>query len=467
MHYENFELHFVQGGSERVEIRAATPEAGEAREKIGVDPGWRDGLEAALRLLRGAPTARELSHLDTSTRHLRVWEAEATSLDLQRRIGGQLFELVFRGEVLSLWDRAAGSCCKEGKGLRIKLFFDLGRQGLSWLEHLPWELLYRRATDEFLAADGRTPLVRFLEVRKRRPRLARAERWRVLVVASQPDGLPPMQLDEEVESLRKHFRHSRCIELVFPERATVGAIREELTRHPDRRIHAVHFMGHGVYDEVEGRGGLVLEDASCGPYELAGGALRDLFSGIEPPLLMVLNGCETARSSDVGASRAFTGAATTCVEVGIPAVVAMQWPVLDRDALRFTETLFGALNREWPIDWSVTEARRALRAERSESVGWANPVLFMRVDDGRLFEPSGDDGEGRPGERWAETNGAEARIVSDRIKGEHWRVEGEELVGTGDDRAAGPGVAEVRAREIDVSDMTVAGRRVRHRSEEK
>ena len=97
----------------------------------------------------------------------------------------------------------------------------------------------------------------------------------------------------------------------------------------------------------------------------------------------VLNSCEGARTSAVDP---FAGIATSIVALGIPAVVAMQFEISDKAAITFAEELYQSLiARQDPIDVAVAEARKAVFTEVNETE-WATPVLFLRNEDGRLFD---------------------------------------------------------------------------------
>ncbi len=94
--------------------------------------------------------------------------------------------------------------------------------------------------------------------------------------------------------------------------------------------------------------------------------------------LVVLNACETA-------SGAWAGLAPTLVRAEIPAVVAMQWPVEDRAATRFSQLFYRALSLGGTIDECVAEGRLASSAVSSAPGDWGAPVLFLRSASGRLW----------------------------------------------------------------------------------
>jgi hypothetical protein len=73
------------------------------------------------------------------------------------------------------------------------------------------------------------------------------------------------------------------------------------------------------------------------------------------------------------------------VQQGIPAVIAMQFEIADDVASRFAHEFYGALADGYPIDASLTEARKSIFAAGRE-VEWGTPVLYLRAPDGRIFD---------------------------------------------------------------------------------
>ena len=97
---------------------------------------------------------------------------------------------------------------------------------------------------------------------------------------------------------------------------------------------------------------------------------------------MVLNSCQGARTT---MADPFAGVATTLIQSGVPAVVAMQFEISDDAAIVFAEELYtNLIGRQDPIDAAVAEARKAIFVEIDE-VEWATPVLFLRDPDIQLF----------------------------------------------------------------------------------
>ena len=94
--------------------------------------------------------------------------------------------------------------------------------------------------------------------------------------------------------------------------------------------------------------------------------------------LVVLNSCQGARTT---MGDPFAGVATTLIQSGVPAVVAMQFEISDDAAIVFAEELYtNLIGRQDPIDAAVAEARKAIFVEIDE-LEWATPVLFLRDPD--------------------------------------------------------------------------------------
>src|SRR4029450_1041087 len=102
--------------------------------------------------------------------------------------------------------------------------------------------------------------------------------------------------------------------------------------------HSVHFIGHGAV--VDGRGCLRLDKDAMEPDWVDEGWLRELFRNCRSVKLVVLNSC---RGAEPSSSRAFSGVAPQLVLGGVPAVVAMQFPITDDEAVQFTHAFYHAL----------------------------------------------------------------------------------------------------------------------------
>jgi hypothetical protein len=390
-------------GEDTVEIEPEVrpEEAGKLLEVLGRvsgRPGWATGAEA------GASSRTTGDPAGAST---------TSGLSELTMVSARLSRMLFPPRVRSLWSRCRGKAEAAGKGLRLRLHVNLRRSSLAWLSVLPWELVLDpergsgadeasaagpdaaadhdaapdagpEATDApvgFLALDGRTSIVRYLDMRQDRRPFPEARPWRVLVVAPRRWDVDEPAVAHERKHLLETWGNDDRFELVFPERATFDGVRRELTRQP---IHALHFMGHGIFEEATGWGGLVLESESGGELPVTGPSLGNLVRG-EAPALVVLNACDTARAAAGGGPGAFAGAASALMEAGVPAVVAMQLPIGQGEAAHFGKILSERLQDGLPVDRALSEVRLSLEHRFTGRFAWAVPALFTRVADGRLF----------------------------------------------------------------------------------
>jgi CHAT domain-containing protein len=126
----------------------------------------------------------------------------------------------------------------------------------------------------------------------------------------------------------------------FLQPATILELQDRLTAAP---YHALHYMGHGGFDQRTGRGVLIFEDERGYGVPLDGSTLGVLLRDVPTLRLAFLNACDTARVTKQEGLDPFAGVAAAMVMAGIPAVVAMQFPITDGAAIRFANRLYPLL----------------------------------------------------------------------------------------------------------------------------
>jgi CHAT domain-containing protein len=107
-----------------------------------------------------------------------------------------------------------------------------------------------------------------------------------------------------------------------------------------------------------------------------------LFLGNRIVGLVILNSCEGANTSS---NQVFSGTAPKLVQRGVPAVIAMQYPIWDDTAKMFSEEFYYYLAEGWPVDAAIQKTRNAIYTEEQGRRDFATPVLFMRSKDGLVF----------------------------------------------------------------------------------
>lgn len=250
------------------------------------------------------------------------------------------------------------------------------------LWRLPWEYLHDG--DDFLALHGRLLLSRTpYGLGQLEPPPAPLP-LRLLVIISSPENAPDLDTEEEIgviqEALDEAQREGR-VEVHYLDDATLPAIGEALRRvNP----HVVHYTGHGVYDEDAERSVLALEREDGRARNAGIDELRPLLQDADALRLVVLSGCQTARTSDVDA---FRGVATGMLKTGVPSVVAMQFSILDQSGIAFAQALYAALAEGAPPIEALRRTRLALwQFEEGPGYDWGIPALYLRAQGMRLVD---------------------------------------------------------------------------------
>src|SRR6476646_1471040 len=205
---------------------------------------------------------------------------------------------------------------------------------------------------------------------------------RILGIVASPEDLAPLDVDGErrrIEQAMSSVVAAGQVRLDWLEPASPRSLRLALR---DGNYHAVHYVGHSDFTAA-GDGVIYLEHPDDGTSVAVDETLfANLLSDQNQLRLVVLNSCEGARTT---LTDPYAGVATTLVQLGVPAVVAMQFEISDRAAIVFAEELYtNLISRRDPIDASVAEARKAIYSD-VDKVEWATPVLFVRDPDSELF----------------------------------------------------------------------------------
>ncbi len=305
------------------------------------------------------------------------------TLPRARELGRKLLEGAFSQDSLTLWYESYQLARERRRGLRLRLHIN------SWeLSRLPWELMYDPRRGEFLVFDQRVSLVRYLRLLATSPALRRSSSLKILAVVASP--LDQLQLDwrSELDVLQESVGdlvEDGFVDFSVCEHATYDKMHGALmTERPD----VIHFIGHGEFDPQEERGFIILEDGEgCVDCLDATGAAR-IFRRYGTRLV-VLNACYTAAGG-------WAGLAPALVRAELPAVVAMQWPVEDEAAVRFSRAFYRSLALEQPIDECVAEGRLGASATTSDPGHWGSPVLFLRSVSGQLWRTRAMSDDKRP-----------------------------------------------------------------------
>jgi hypothetical protein len=336
------------------------------------NPQTREGIAEVLQSPAGEG-ARYAFRLDVDIDA--VASLTSMSEEMATRLGRRMAVSIFSQQSLTLWYESYQVARERSRGLRLRLHID------SWeLSRLPWEVLYDSRRGEFFVFDPLVSVVRYMRLYSPPPPLRHGARLKVLAVSASPREEAQLDWRREFTVLREAvagLSAEQQLSMVFVEHVTQDRLHGALVEHaPD----VVHYVGHAGYDRNLNCGLLLLEDGQGGMAPLAApDAARMLRRyGVN---LVVLNACETAQG-------AWAGLGPALVRREVPAVVAMQWPVEDRAAIRFSEYFYSALAQGRTIDECVAQGRMGASATGTDPLSWGAPVLFLRSASGRLWSVS-------------------------------------------------------------------------------
>lgn len=297
---------------------------------------------------------------------------------LLRETGAALFDWLLppplEAHLRIAWDRAL----QAGQGLRLRLSIDAPELAV-W----PWELLHDPARDHTFAISPTTLLVRFFDQAAAfgAPAAPRAELPLDLLLV----------LPAAAELDLTHERHSvEAVAATMPHALRVHALTGVVTRSDlaDALLlgdyDIVHFSGHGTF--LDGRGYVALNRPDGTSDWVHSGALARLAVNYSSIKLVVLNVCSSGRADD---GRAFQGLAPQMVRYGVPAVVAMQYPITDEAATAFAREFYKRLIQgadAGQVDVAVAYARSMLSVLFPGARAWATPVLYTHAADGVIYK---------------------------------------------------------------------------------
>jgi formylglycine-generating enzyme required for sulfatase activity len=299
-------------------------------------------------------------------------------------IGRRLFESLAVGDVARSLFTALGRVQEgDSPGLRLRLVMDPTDRGVAEVAALPWELLFDPRHHRYLARSPVTPVVRFLPVSSTRRLRSGHLPLRVLVAFANPRDTDSLGVEREARKIREALAQST--EKVEVETFEAKSAMALLRRLHEGRFHVLHFIGHGDFDTGTGDGRLHFGGSAELAKAVSGRTLASMLEGLASLRLVVLNACDTARFERREGRDPYSGVAHALVRGGVPAVIAMQFPISDRAAIAFSSAVYQALAAGRPVDLAVSQGRQALRVER-EDFEWATPALFLQVEDGRILD---------------------------------------------------------------------------------
>ena len=294
------------------------------------------------------------------------------------RFGAMLFDALISGDIRDLYYVSQERAKQQEKGLRLKL-----RINDPQVATLPWEFLYDDRQERFLALSNRTPIVRYMELpHPPRPLIAPLP-LRILVMIAAPVDLQPLAIEHEKERIiaaTQDLCQRGLIEITWLQGQTWRDLQRAMYQGP---WHIFHFIGHGGINHNHTESNIVLCDANQKAAPLSATNLGQLLVDHSSLRLVLLNACNSASNDRADL---VSGTASTLVQKGIPAVLAMQHRFSDKAAVECARSFYQALAFGLPVDTAVSEARKGIDLQDTDSFEWGIPVLYMRTDDGILYK---------------------------------------------------------------------------------
>jgi len=349
--YNDFDLHLSRESPNLYRAAAVIDGSVAAEQVFELRTGELKILEGMRRLEESAiePSKKETFH---------------------EEFGMELYNKVFTAELGDRFNTVLEDAQENGRGVRICLRFNKDAQDIA---AMPWEFL--NDGDGFLVVRRETLISRLPPGIKRTRSSPLTSILRMLVIVSSPNDpeIAPLntEFEQEVilEAVDRLYRDHR-MEVDFAEDASFETIQSYLN---ETDYHIVHFTGHGAYKN--GKGYLLLEKEDGGARAVDSGTIVEMLSG-QGVRLVVLSACQSGKKSS---KEAYADIASNLAKAKIPAVLAMQYPILDESATKLAYAFYQALASGKPVDLALTEARTGMKnAENSNGIDFATPILYLQ-----------------------------------------------------------------------------------------
>jgi len=301
-------------------------------------------------------------------------------------LGRHLYEVLFSGRVEQIFDRAYEESREADRRLRVQLSF---MDDAAELASLPWEYLFHQKRGAFFSTAVDLVLSRFVRLDEEQELSLNPgeDRLRILIVVSEPEELAGVLPDPVIEAIEK-LRERHPIDVIIQKAPTVDNLVDSLR---ETRPHILHFIGHGKFEDrrgsiallqPDGKSVLWCDDATFGEYLVQAGVI---------PRLVVLHLCEGGR---VELNANFAGLVPQLVRKNVQAVVAMQHPITNLDAIAFSRAFYEEIARGSDVDHAVQMGRWRMTTARGGYIsrGFGTPVLYMRSRTGIIMAPPAAEG---------------------------------------------------------------------------
>ncbi len=297
--------------------------------------------------------------------------------------GEQLAAQCFHdGNMRSFLDQALAVAASQQTPLHLRLFIHPGAEALHSLR---WETLRLPGSAAPLAAGEWVRFSRYLDSAGWRPaRTVERDALAALVAVASPDvrgtTLAEVRTEDQLVAARDGLGDIPFTALAGRGQVTLATLLARLRDGCD----ILYLVAHGMI--VDGEPHILLEREDGGRAWTAGRELAARLGELaQPPSLVVLVSCQSAGADGQWLAQdngALAGLGPRLAAAGVPAVVAMQGNLTMDTAAAFMPVFLRELRRDGVVDRAIAVARGAVR----QRMDWWMPVLFTRLEDGRVFD---------------------------------------------------------------------------------
>lgn len=200
------------------------------------------------------------------------------------------------------------------------------------------------------------------------PEGAFATAIKIVLLASNPAGTPPLALDEEIRAISAKIRSAEyrtLLSLVPCLAARPDDLLQALNQH---RPQIVHFSGHG-----SAAGEIILMDDNRQPRPVSATALRALFTTLRDQIrVVVLNACY----SEIQAQ--------AIAEI-IDCVIGISGPLADQASVTWSAAFYRALAFGRSVQEAFDQGRVAVLLEGNHETDSFNLLARAGVDPASIF----------------------------------------------------------------------------------
>lgn len=401
--YTFLRLQLLQPQPGRMQVRGLdVPGGGQPKAEVDLPYSLGD-LPAVLKALDvGQYVERRFkAEYKEALERLGLLSAGRLHPDFHAIVGRRLYNALFSGEILTELKMAE----RAGKPVACQICFDPEDVILA---QFPWELMHDNRSYRVPPKQG-VELTRYITFGDPPAPLKTALPLKLLLVRPRPTQDDPLEdqtpaLLEGLESLQTagKLTWKRLEPPIWP------ALEDCLN---NEAFDIVHFDGHGSFvrecpacgelhypstttcakcevdmSQATPQGYLDFEKQGRHRDPIKVDEMQVLLSGSNVRLVF-LSACSTGV---VKGASIFNGIGPALIQVGIPAVLAMQASPPDKSNVKFVKRFYESLAKGRRVPQAANDGRRAIyRPLEGEPISWFMPVVYLRSSDetcGRLFD---------------------------------------------------------------------------------